>query len=108
MAWFPSGKAFGRSLFASPPPLTLALEVSEQASSPPSPAAVTSDDGIVRIIDLQGRVRSSILAHGKHPLTHVRSDAIRDVCIVPGTKEGGDVGARVYSCGFDQTVRILG
>lgn len=76
MAWFPDGSA----------------------------VAVTSDDGIVRIVDLHGRVRALIPAHGVHPLTGVRSEMVRDICVVVG--EEGKVG--VISCGFDQTVRVMG
>ncbi|KAL7413766.1 WD40-repeat-containing domain protein [Mrakia frigida] len=78
MAWFPDGSA----------------------------VAVTSDDGAVRVVDLQGRVRSTIAAHGVHPLTGVRNEMIRDVCVVvPKEDEGGKI--QVVSCGFDQTVRVM-
>lgn len=91
---------------------------------------MTSDDGAVRVVDLQGRfvaasslflsdnlelnstlfdvsrVRSTIAAHGVHPLTGVRNEMIRDVCVVvPKEDEGGKI--QVVSCGFDQTVRVM-
>lgn len=71
--------------------------------------AVTSDDGIVRIVDLHGRVRALIPAHGVHPQTGVRSEMVRDVCVVVVKGEGEGAGkVEVVSCGFDQTVRIMG
>jgi hypothetical protein len=80
MAWFPSGSA----------------------------VAVTSDDGFVSIVDLAGKVRARIPAHGQHPTSGVRSEMVRDVAVVE--EENGEEGrkkVRVYSAGFDHTVRVL-
>ncbi|CED82079.1 G protein beta subunit-like protein [Phaffia rhodozyma] len=72
--------------------------------------AVTSTDGYVRLLDLQGRVRRAIRAHGEHPTTGVKNDVVRDVFIFSkGTteSEGNGEGWKVLSCGFDWTVRLL-
>lgn len=66
--------------------------------------AVTSTDGFVRLIDLQGRIRRTILSHGEHPTAGVKNDVVRDVHVFADS-EGG---LKVLSCGFDWTVRLLG
>lgn len=82
---------------------------------------LTSDDGIVRIIDVKGLAQVAIGAHG--PAASLDEDVpegetaamararralreadrgssmIKDVCVIPGTRT-------VVSVGFDKTIRI--
>jgi WD40 repeat protein len=83
---------------------------------------LTSDDGIVRIIDVKGHAQVAIGTHG--PAASLDEDVpegetaamararralreadrgssmIKDVCVIPGTRT-------VVSVGFDKTIRIL-
>ncbi|BGP24940.1 WD40 repeat containing protein [Rhodotorula toruloides] len=91
---------------------------------------VNSEDGLLRIIDLRGRVRVSQGAHGaaapaddgEEGLTEeVRSErarlrreadkgssVIRDVEVLVNKDDKGSVtGWKVVSCGFDKTVKVL-
>lgn len=76
--------------------------------------AVSSDDGIVRIVDLRGKVRAAIHCHGAAApgeageggeAVEVRrtldkgASVVRDVCVVPGSNT-------VISVGLDRTVRL--
>ncbi|BGP08400.1 hypothetical protein JCM10049v2_004247 [Rhodotorula toruloides] len=91
---------------------------------------VNSEDGLLRIVDLRGRVRVSQGAHGaaappedgEEGLTEeVRSErarlrreadkgssVIRDVEVLVDEDDKGSVaGWKVVSCGFDKTVKVL-
>ncbi|GAA5828733.1 hypothetical protein JCM11251_005855 [Rhodosporidiobolus azoricus] len=92
--------------------------------------AVNSEDGIVRLVDLQGRVRLAKGAHGPAaPLEVVEgegdvseelkterararreadkgSSVIRDVEVLLGEEPAAE-GWRLVSCGFDKTVKVL-
>lgn len=88
-----------------------------------SAVAVTSDDGIVRIVDLNGTLRTSIRAHGAaapvDPTSElvgqalkgrganlvkaqkesiVGSSVVKDLCVLPDKS--------IVSVGFDRTIRV--
>ncbi|GAA5854313.1 hypothetical protein JCM8547_001778 [Rhodosporidiobolus lusitaniae] len=92
-----------------------------------SAAVVNSEDGIIRLIDLSGRVRLAKGAHGPAaPLETAEgevseelrserararreadkgSSVVRDVEVLPHYGDAGEVA--LLSCGFDKTVKVL-
>ncbi|SCZ90303.1 BZ3501_MvSof-1269-A2-R1_Chr9g10532 [Microbotryum saponariae] len=82
---------------------------------------VTSEDGILRIVGIGGRLIKEVAAHGAAVLdeeeedglelsekAHVRRDKIKGSSVIKGVTcvEDGD-GLSIWSCGFDKTVKRI-
>jgi len=59
--------------------------------------STTTPYGYLKLVTLQGEVRSSIKVHGVNDIGQASSEIVRDCCII---------GEDVISVGYDRRVRI--
>lgn len=59
--------------------------------------STTTPYGSLKLVTLQGEVRSSIKVHGVNDIDQASSEIVRDCCII---------GEDVISVGYDRRVRI--
>ncbi|WFC95509.1 hypothetical protein MBRA1_002157 [Malassezia brasiliensis] len=79
-------------------------------------AWVTGEDGVLRLVGLDGEIKARVPAHGQLPPIDSTSQRVRDAAAAAAWVRGGNTVIKgvavlpdggVASCGFDRTVRVL-
>ncbi|TKY90225.1 hypothetical protein EX895_000223 [Sporisorium graminicola] len=76
---------------------------------------LNAEDGVLRLVDLRGRTRASVLAHGVTAREHAEGQHAEGAAAVSWSRGGNTIvkdvvvldEGRVASCGFDRTVRVV-